>query len=139
MTWNVRQLLEARPVQKGQVLMQVADLGGPWVLEVEVPDDRIGHVLTARERLRREPDVSFMLATEAGTSYRGTIEKISLATDVRPPDKANVLVTVRIDRDEIRELRPSATAVTRIHCGRRAIGFVWFHSLWETIQKKVLF
>ena len=44
-TWNVRQLLEARPVQKGQALMQVADLTGPWVLEIEVPDDRIGHVL----------------------------------------------------------------------------------------------
>jgi multidrug resistance efflux pump len=138
-TWNVRQLLEARPVQKGQVLMQVADLGGPWVLEVEVPDDRIGHVLAAQERLGRDLNVSFMLATEAGASYRGTIEKIALATDVRPPDKANVLVTVRVERDEIQGLRPSATAVSRIHCGRRSIGFVWFHSLWETIQKKVLF
>ncbi|MBI3861268.1 MAG: HlyD family efflux transporter periplasmic adaptor subunit [Planctomycetia bacterium] len=138
-TWNVKQLLEARPVQKGQTLMQVADLSGPWVLEVEVSDDRIGHVLDARRSADRDLGVSFMLATEAGTSYRGTIENISLATDVRPPEQAHVLVTVRINRDEIRGLRPGATAVTRIHCGRRSIGFVWFHSLWETIQKKVLF
>jgi hypothetical protein len=27
----------------------------------------------------------------------------------------------------------------KVNCGRRSIGFVWFHSLWETIQKKVLF
>jgi multidrug resistance efflux pump len=138
-TWNVRQLLEARPVQKGQVLMQVADRNGPWVLEVEVPDDRIGHVLEAGKRSGNPLDVSFMLATEAGTLYRGSIEDIALATDVRPPDKANVLVTVRIDRNKISGLRPGATAVSRIHCGRRSIGYVWFHSLWETIQKKVLF
>jgi multidrug resistance efflux pump len=138
-TWNVRQLLEARPVQKGQVLMQVADRNGPWVLEVEVPDDRIGHVLAATERRGAPLDISFMLATEPGTSYRGVIEEIALATDVRPPEAAHVVVTVRIDRHEIQGLRPGASAVSRIHCGRRSIGFVWFHSLWETIQKKVLF
>jgi multidrug efflux pump subunit AcrA (membrane-fusion protein) len=138
-TWNVRQLLEARPVQKGQVLLQVADLSGPWVLEVDVPDDHMGHVLEASERSPKPLGVTFMLATEAGTSYRGTIEKISLGTDVRPPDPAHVSITVGIDRDEIHGLRPNATAAVRIHCGRRSLGFVWFHRLWETIQKKVLF
>ncbi len=138
-TWNVRQLLEARPVQRGQVLMQVADLRGPWVLEVEVPDDRVGHVLAARDKGQLDLDVSFMLATEPGIAYQGKIEKVAMATDVRPPEKANVLITVAIDREQIQRLRPGATAVSRIHCGRRAIGFVWFHSLWETIQKKVLF
>jgi multidrug efflux pump subunit AcrA (membrane-fusion protein) len=138
-TWNFRQLLEARPVQRGQVLMQVADLDGPWVLEIEVPDDRIGHVLSAREQLRPDLDVSFMLATEAGVTFQGKIEKVAMSTDVRPPEKANVLVTVAIDRDQIPRLRPGATTVSRIHCGRRSIGYVWFHSVWETIQKKVLF
>lgn len=138
-TWNVRQLLEARPVQRGQVLMQVADLRGPWVLEVEVPDDRIGHVLAARDRSQADLDVTFMLATEPGIAYRGKIDKVAMSTDVRPPEKANVLVTVAIDRDAIPRLRPGATAVSHIECGRRSIGFVWFHSLWETIQKKVLF
>jgi multidrug efflux pump subunit AcrA (membrane-fusion protein) len=138
-TWNVRQLLEGRPVQRGQVLLQVADLTGPWVLEIEVPDDRIGHVLDAERELKPGLDVSFMLATEPGVSYRGTIEKVAMSTDVRPPEKANVLVTVRIDREQIPRLRPGATAASHIHCGRRSIGYVWFHTLWETIQKKVLF
>jgi len=33
----------------------------------------------------------------------------------------------------------NATVVSRIHCGRRSIGYVWFHSFWELFQKKVLF
>src|SRR6185369_14750317 len=48
-TWNVRELLEARPVQRGQSLLAVADLAGPWVLEIEVPDDHISHILAARQ------------------------------------------------------------------------------------------
>jgi hypothetical protein len=138
-TWNVRQSLESRPVQRGQVLLQVADLSGPWVLEVEVPDDRVGHVLLAQDELQRNLPVSFMIATEPGVVYRGAIDKVALATDVRPPERANVLVTVAIDRDQVPQLRPNATAVARIYCGRRSIGFVWFHSIWELIQKKVLF
>lgn len=138
-TWNVRQLLEARPVQRGQVLLQVADLSGPWVVEVEVPDDQVGHVLKARQELRPDLAVSFMLATEPGFAHEGVIEKVAMATDVRPSEMASVLVTVRIDRDQVPGLRPSATVVSRIHCGRRSVGFVWFHGLWETIQKKVLF
>jgi hypothetical protein len=138
-TWNVRQSLEARPVQRGQVLMQVADLRGPWVLEVDVPDERVGHVLEARHALGPNLPVSFMLATEPGSVYHGVIQKVALGTDVRPPDKADVLVTVGIDRDQIPRLRPNATVVSRVHCGRRPIGFVWFHSFWEIIQKKVLF
>ncbi len=138
-TWNVRQALESRPVQRGQVLLQVAQLNGPWVLEAEIPDDRVGHVLDARQRLHRDLPVSFMIATEPGAVYQGVLEKMALATDVRPPEKANVLVTIAIDRDQIPQLRPNATVVSRIHCGRRSVGFVWFHSFWELIQKKVLF
>jgi biotin carboxyl carrier protein len=138
-TWNVRQSLQSRPVQRGQVLMQVADTLGGWVLEVEVPDDRVGHVLEAQREGRAELAVSFMLATEPGVIYRGNIEKTALATDIRPSDKANVQMTVGVDRNQIKGLRPNATVVVHIDCGRRSLGFVWFHGLWETLQKKVLF
>jgi biotin carboxyl carrier protein len=138
-TWNVRQSLQSRPVQRGQVLMQVADTSGAWVLEVEVPDDRVGHVLEAQRQVRGDLAVSFMLATEPGVVYRGNIEKVALATEIRSAEKANVLMTVGIDRDQIRGLRPSATVVAHIDCGRRSLGFVWFHGVWETLQRKVLF
>jgi multidrug efflux pump subunit AcrA (membrane-fusion protein) len=138
-TWNVRQTLEARPVQRGQVLLQVADLAGPWVLEVEVPDERIGHVLRAQGALRPDLDVWFMLATEPGALYHGSIEKVALSTDVRPPEKANVTVTVKIDQARLPRLRPGATVVSQIGCGRRSLGFVWFHRAWEIFLKKVMF
>jgi biotin carboxyl carrier protein len=138
-TWNVRELLESRPVQRGQALLTVADLTGPWVLEIEVPDDKIGHVLAARRDLGADLDVSFMLATTPGTTYKGTIEKVALATDVRPDEESHVLVTVRFEREQVPQLRPGATVIPRIQCGRRSLGYVWFHSLLEAVQKHVLF
>lgn len=139
-TWKVRQLLESRPVQRGQALLTVADTNGPWVLEVDVPDDHIGYVLDAQRTNTSQLAVSFRIATEPNVTYHGTVEKIALGT--RPEGDsggANVRVTVAIDRDKIPLLRPGATVVPKIHCGRQAIGFVWFHSLWETIQKRILF
>ena len=138
-TWNVRDILEGRPVQKGQVLMTVAELQGPWVVEVEVPDDQIGHVLAARESMRGDLDVEFLIATAPGTTYHGRIEKVSLATDSRPTEPAHVLVTVSFDRDQVPQLRPGATVIPRIQCGRRALGYVWFHGLIEAVQKHFWF
>jgi multidrug efflux pump subunit AcrA (membrane-fusion protein) len=138
-TWNVSELLEARPVQRGQLLLTVADLDGPWVLEIEVPDDQIGHVLAARHALKPDLDVSFLLATSPDATYHGKIEKVALAAQPTIDESPHVLVTVQFDRNQVPKLRPGATVIPRIHCGRRALGYVWFHGLLEAIQKHVLF
>ena len=129
LTWNLQELLDARPVQRGQALLTVADLDGPWELELHVPDHRAGHVLAAREALRADLDVSFALAAEPGTVYQGHIEDVALSTELDEADGATVLVTVAFDRDEVQGLRPGATVMARIHCGRRSLGYVWLHDL----------
>lgn len=53
-TWQVRDRLLLRPVEKGQVLLAVADKTGPWELEVHMPDDRLGHVNRAATQARQE-------------------------------------------------------------------------------------
>lgn len=138
-TWNARELLEGRPVQKGQVLLTVAELKGPWVVEIEVPDDQIGHVLAARDVMRKDLDVEFLLATAPGATYHGRIESVALTTDSHPTEQSHVLVTVAFDRESVPQLRPGATVVPRIKCGRRALGYVWFHGLIEALQKQFWF
>jgi len=139
LTWDLRQLLEARPVNRGQVLMTVADLEGPWVLEIRVPDDRVAHVLGAQEEIGEGLDVSFVLAADPGRRLQGEIDRVGIRTEVSETEDAFVLATVRIHRDEIPELIPGGSVVAKIHCGRRPVGYVWFHDLWEAIQTWVLF
>jgi hypothetical protein len=134
LTWKLKELLEARPVERGQAMLTVADLEGPWVVELRLADHRTGHVLAARDELKKDLDVSFALAAQPGTSYEGRISQVALSTDVDQAAGPTVLVTVAFDRGKVAPLRPGAGVLARIHCGRRALGYVWLHDLFEFVQ-----
>jgi hypothetical protein len=51
-TWDLRNRLpKTRPVQRGQVLMRIADPNGPWHLELHMPENRMGHVAAAQQAI----------------------------------------------------------------------------------------
>lgn len=135
LTWDVAQSLDARPVQRGQALMKVVDPDGPWILELRVPDARIGYVLEAQRRLPRRLGVSFFLAARPGTTYEGGVEEVTMATELDEQGQPYVLVTAEIDGRGIAQRRPGATVLARIHCGRRSLGYVWFHDLMEFLWR----
>jgi multidrug efflux pump subunit AcrA (membrane-fusion protein) len=139
LTWSAEQLLQSRPVARGQVLLTVANLDGPWGLELRIPDRRMLHVLEARQQAAGPLDVSFTLATSPGQVLRGTLERVGMRTEIIENEGAVVLATVRIDRDEVPELVPGAGVVARVHCGRRAVGYVWLHDLIDAIRSWFLF
>jgi len=139
LTWDLHKTLDARPVKRGQVLMTVADVNGPWVVEIKVADEHIGHVLAAQRDTDKELKVEFMLAANPGVSHTGEILRVAKTAERDDTDGPTVLVTVRFEKSQIADLRPGASVVPRIHCGRRAIGYVWFHELFEAVQKRLLF
>ncbi len=139
-TWNVEPRLASRPLSVGDVLMTVADLDGPWILEVSMHEDRIGHVLSAQAKLGDDLPVEFVLATDPAIVHHGTIEDVGLTTEMDERDQSIVLVTVRFDRRAIQSpLRPGATVTAKIRCGQKPIGYVWLHDLIEFVQRRVLF
>jgi hypothetical protein len=133
-TWNVEAMLATRPVERGQALLTVADLDGPWVIELRVPDNRAGHVLQARTAADGPLDVSFALSAEPGVEYNGQLTDVALSTEVDDIAGPTVLATVAFDRDAVFGLRPGATVLARIHCGRRSLGYVWLHDVYEFVQ-----
>jgi len=143
-TWQVRDRLMLRPVEKGQVLMNIADKTGPWELEVHLPDDRLGHVNRAAAEARaasRDLEVDYILATDPGTRHRGTVREIHEQAEVRGEQGNTVLVRVTIDpeRHEKEELGAGASVTARINCGKRPLGYVIFHDLLAFIQQQILF
>ena len=143
-TWQVRDRLILRPVEKGQSLMSVADKTGPWELEVHMPDDRLGHVNHAAAEAReagRDLTVDYILATDPGTRHHGTVKEIHEQAEVRGEEGNTVLVRITIDpsRHEKEELGAGATVTARIACGKRSLGYVWFHDVLAFIQSQVLF
>ena len=139
-TWDVDRLLAARPVVRGQRLLSVANTAGPWVLEVRLPDDDAGHLM-ATDSSGQGRNVTYLLATDPAATYRGRVSKVAMHTEPDEKHGPHVLVTVDVDPSEIgpERRRPGATVVARIDGGRRALGYVWFHKLFDAIRKRVWF
>ncbi len=138
LTWDLEQSLADRPVQRGQLLLSVANLKGPWVTELEVPDNRIEAVLKATEQ-SGSVRASFQLATNRGDEHRGVIRRISTRTEATTDDRPIVRVTMDVDEDEIRDLRPGATVFAKIHCGRKSAAYVLFHDLFDAARNWLRF
>ena len=139
LTWDIAQHLSARPVERGQSLLTIGETAGDWVVEIQVADRDVGPVLRARQALGEELTVEFQLASEPGHQCVGKIRNVSLATESDDHGQGHLKVVVAFDRSQAPQLRPGATAVPRIHCGRKSLGYVWLHDLIDTIRLWVLF
>ena len=139
-TWDVRQLM-ARPVTHGEFLMRVARLDGPWMLELEVSEGRVGHVLQAYASLRgaERLRVEYLLETSPGRSYHGEVAGIADSTHVNAQGLPVVLVEADLPSTDFPAQRPGATVHARIACGRRSLGYVWFHRLYEAIRMAIAY
>ena len=139
LTWDLDRLLSGRPVTRGQSLLRVANPKGKWQLELHVPESDMGFIASAQRDLGKELKVTYILATEPGTKYYGTVTEVAQSAEVRGEEGNTVLVKVAIDKADLSYLKPGATVSAKIYCGRRAVGYVWFHSVIAFIQSHILF
>ena len=141
-TWDLSNRLNRRPVQRGQMLVRVADPNGSWQLELHMPEDRMGYITKA---YREDTDagkpmpVTYILATEPGTWRKGTVSSIAPTAEPRGEEGNIVLIKVAIAKDEIPMRHPGATVQAKVYCGRRSIGYVLFHDLIAFVQSRILF
>lgn len=140
LTWNARTLLDHRPVRRGQKLLTVADLSGPWELRLAIPDHRSGHVQRALAGQHPELPVDFTLASEPGISRRAMLVSVGTSAEVREVgERPSVEGVVPIGAGTVAEPRPGVSVVARIHCGRYPLWYVWFHELWDLVYRVVWF
>jgi hypothetical protein len=138
-TWDVRNTLIHRPVQVGQLLMSVEEPDGPWELEVQMPEERMGFINEARAKFGDDLRVKYITATNPGVTHIGTIKEIHETAEVRGEEGNTVLLRVAIDKNDLPDLRSGANVTAKVCCGRAAIGYVWFYDLVTFVQSKVLF
>jgi multidrug efflux pump subunit AcrA (membrane-fusion protein) len=163
-TRDVQKLLRDRPVTTGTKVIEIADPSKDWELEIKVPEAKMGHVVPQlRELLAKDPnaqlEVSFILATNPDSEDQlvGRVVKISPSAENVGESGNAVPMTVAFDQKELaklgapgqtseaaiaqikQNLKVGADVKAKIHCGRKPIGYVWFHELWEFIQSRILF
>jgi hypothetical protein len=144
-TWDVRNILRARPVHEGDELMRVADPSGSWELELRMPENRMGHITNAQKEMREDLDVTYILALEPNVTRHGTIIEVHKSAEVRGDEGNTVLIRVKLDKDEMEQmraegkLRQGAEVTAKVYCGKRPLGYVMLHDLFEFLQSRVWF
>ncbi len=141
-TWDVEQLLMYRPVARGNVLMTVANPDGPWELELFMEEDRMGHVRRAFLQNPQGPlKVSYILASNPKQKLKGQLYAANIQDLAQIHDEFghSVRLIVEVDREDVKDALPGTEVTAKILCGRRRIGYVWFHELIEFLQAKVFF
>ncbi len=144
-TWDLDQTLPVgRPVARGQKLMTVADFSKEWQLEIRMPENRMGYILEAQriaaEAGSKEPlKVTYIMATDSDKKYEGEVKEIERIAEVHGEEGNTVLIKVKINKDDLPQLRPGASADAKVYCGKEPLGFVLFHDVVNFIRSKVLF
>ncbi len=152
-TWKVRERLGGnRSVRKGQQLMEIADTSSRWELEIYVPEAKMGHIVEQLEKLQAEdPEaqltVSFIMATHSAVHLEGTVVEIDTSAEVHGEDGNTVRMRVSFAQEDLKQLvsdpasqlKVGADVKAKVLCGQRAVGYVWFHDLFEFVQSRILF
>ncbi len=134
LTWNAADLLQGRPVRRGQMLLSVADVSGAWTLELRVANRRAGHILDAS---RTRPDglpMSYVLAIDPGTSHAAKVTRVASAVEREPGDEPFLRIRVDVPPSEFHDPRPGSGVTAQIHCGHRPLIYAWFHELIDTAR-----
>ncbi|MFT5527339.1 MAG: hypothetical protein ACI9HK_005321 [Pirellulaceae bacterium] len=83
--------------------------------------------------------VTFMLSSHPQEAFAGRIVEIHRTAHVHQRHGNSVLLRVAVDPKRIPDLRSETTVQAKVQCGRRSIGYVWFHELIETVYSRVFF
>ncbi len=155
-SWQPKEKLFTRPVEKGQLLLTIADSDGPWELDVKMPEDRMGFIMRAQRDKEGEAakaraeggeaaanadshlDASYILATNPDTRHYGKVIDIVPSAHVEGEEGNVVLLKISLDKNDhdLVDLRQGASVTAKVDCGTASIGYCWFHDLIAFVQKK---
>jgi multidrug resistance efflux pump len=146
-TWELEDRLRDRPVQKGQVLMQVADTDGAWHIELNMPEKRMGHIDRWLSKLREDdPDanlqVELVMATDPNKTITGHVTEINHRAEARDEEGVTVLIKADFDAGQdlpVENLRPGAEVSAKIMCGPKAVGYVLLCDAIAYFQRNIAF
>jgi multidrug efflux pump subunit AcrA (membrane-fusion protein) len=134
---RLHEQLEGRPVQRGQLLLEVGNVEGHWELELKVPatsagylpmnwdSDETGNATTIPVRFR---------TGDADTnSGEARLTSISMAAEIEE-GRLICKAYAGIEGHD-HALRPGQAVTARVSCGKRSLGFVLFRDVVQFLRR----
>ena len=138
-TWDLEKHLRARPVNRGQLLVTVADINGPWRLELELPESQVQSLLDARESTDNALPIQFVLGTAPGQFHKASLTTVADTAQQHERLGVAVQLAANVDPEAAFHRRAGADVRAKIFCGKRSLGYVWLSDAWNFIRIRVLF
>lgn len=142
-TFDPKEKLAGKMVKVGDPLLRVAEVDGPWEVELFLPESSIGPI---REALASSTslEVQLLVASDPHRNYTGTLtaEGLGGETMIRE-DKvvlpARVTLTDRALLNQLLHMPVGVEVQARIDCGREPAGYVWFNEFWDYVYRRFIF
>lgn len=157
-TWDTKRMLPVgRPLSAGQRVLTVANTSpdSDWELITHLPEKDLGHFLkfhlgddsaTTEDLTDKNIEVTYVLLNDPSRQLHGRLLEIQRSAELVEEEGVCYRMRVQINMDangapqqDHDEPRPGAEVIARVHCGKRALGFVLFHDAWEWVQTNLLF
>ena len=136
--WNVQRRFGERPVSVGDKLFSIANVEGPWELELKVPDKRAGYVMQAwRQSVEKEQplEITYVCASNPNELMEGEVCHVPENLEVGSNDEAILPIKAALSRDATLHIKPKTSVVAKIHCGRCSLGYAKLYEFFDWVQR----
>lgn len=139
--FQLRQLLEDRPVRQGDHLFDIMNDNGAWHMELLLQEKRMGHVLRAqREAAAKNESIElpgrFTMATQPDAKFECHLTKVATrSTTDTELGTVFELTAVANEGQTLPEKRIGAEVTVKIYCGQSTLFYWCFGDVVDTAQK----
>jgi hypothetical protein len=121
--------------------MTIADVTKEWEIEAYMEEDRMGHVARALPATGESLEVKYILKSDPKNQLKGTLSPSGIhdAAQLHEVHGQSVRLRIDINEDDLDDPQVGTEVTVKVKCGRRSVGYVWFHELVEFIQSTLLF
>lgn len=130
-----QQVSAGRPVRPGQAMFRVIDPGAGFRAELDIPDDQIGYVVSARRDNKEPLSCVFRIRSSPHVDHTGRVIQVSNVTHIT--DGAQLVVRSMIEPDKAIVSEKSETGLLGwVRCRSAPAGFVLFRRVIEAIRMR---
>ncbi|MEZ6059024.1 MAG: HlyD family efflux transporter periplasmic adaptor subunit [Planctomycetaceae bacterium] len=126
--------LISRPVQRGQLLLEIVPDNEPWQLELRISDAMIGYLNSHRRSTDQPVTVRYLLRARPDERHDATLTTVDSAIQLID-GQLTCIARADVAESADSDLRPGTSVTARIDCGRRPLGFVIFREVIEFLQQ----
>ncbi|MFK8111658.1 MAG: HlyD family efflux transporter periplasmic adaptor subunit [Rubripirellula sp.] len=138
--WQIEQRLASRPLQRGELLLQVIADRTPWMVEASVMQSRIAHVQNAKYDSKLVADVA--LESDPNRTFPASLVQIGPSSSLTKNAQTSTAVLLRLSEKAAQRItaeqgsgnQSGAPARVVFRCGKTPVAYLLFQDLIRSVR-----